>query len=329
MDFCGLCASQCRLTEFEGVTRCLCELECLCNLCGNRCKTVNMRQHVLGGRHGRNLARMGRAVRVAQALVAELVPPEVVADLALARIAAPGDAGDAPDLALARIEEPVVVVARPEGEVEAPADLALARIAEPPAGDAPDLALARMVEPARAEHEAQLRRFELERAEHESFIREVERERVLLELEALRAKKRKAELELEIVRRRQERMAGPVIKIEIPDSPPQDPTPAVASVASHEEPARKITRPCDWLLDERLRNFQTRAERMTAAGILSNPSSGTSQAEVPQFGPIERVEREEGELSEIPGDLGDILDMRPSFFADKFTVDIVNSLPKR
>jgi hypothetical protein len=46
---------------------------------------------------------------------------------------------------------------------------------------------------------------------------------------------------------------------------------------------------------------------MTAAGILSNPSSGTSQAEVPQFLPFESVEREEGELSEIPPDLDDLI----------------------
>jgi len=119
------------------------------------------------------------------------------------------------------------------------------------------------------------------------------------------------------------------VVVKITDSPP--PVPVVEILDS--PPPARIPRVWDCEGDRIRAAYLERAEKLIRErAFLSSCSSSSSVTPVtpvaPVFLPCERVEREEGELCDLPTDLVELLDQRPAICASRELCSIVKSLPK-
>jgi hypothetical protein len=276
-----------------------------------------MLQHVVSAKHLRLLAALNREGERVQRVVAEAV--DVALGGLLPLVAALVEE-EVPVAALAvEVREPerVPALVEPVEEVVLP-NLASARMVEPVVLEvavAPNLASARMVEPDAAV---------VAEREHAALLREVERERALFELDKIKFEREKMSLELDILRERRKRAAfvPPLKVVKIEDSPP------VEVVEVFDSPPVRIPRVWDCEGDRIRAAYAERAERLIAErGLLSSQGSSVSPP-APEFLPFERVEREEGEVCDLPTDLVELLDERPAICASRALCDVVNSLPR-
>ena len=169
---------------------------------------------------------------------------------------------------------------------------------------------------------------------HEALLREVEREKALLELDRIKFEREKMSLELDILREKRKRVAAfaspAKVVVKIKDSPP----PVVVVEILDSPPLARIPRVWDCEGDRIRAAYLERAEKLIRErALLSSCSSSSSSVTpvtpvAPVFLPCERVEREEGELCDLPTDLVELLDQRPAICASRELCAVVNSLPK-
>src|SRR5437773_8740270 len=105
---CEYCLVDFRVSEFEGVSCCDCVMGFSCTLCGNRCKRVNMLQHVGSEKHRRKVVELNRAAQVVHRAVAVAVELGLGVEEPDATLVAP----EVPEVAALAVEVPVVVVAQ-------------------------------------------------------------------------------------------------------------------------------------------------------------------------------------------------------------------------